>query len=96
MTNRRSKTEIYIDVLSVIKSGERRPTRIMYSTNLSWAPLCRLLESLLEQELIESTETSLDDGRSKNLYRITEKGESVLTYFTKCKDLLQVDTVVNV
>jgi predicted transcriptional regulator len=94
MTIRRSKTEIYIDVLSVIKNGESRPTRIMYSTNLSWAPLRRLLESLLEQGLVESAETGLDDGRSKNLYRITEKGESVLSYFSKCKDILRVETAV--
>ena len=96
MTIRRSKTEIYIDVLSVIKSGESRPTRIMYSTNLSWAPLRKLLESLLDQGLIESAEKGLEDGRSKNLYIITEKGESVLAYFSKCKEILQVENPVNV
>jgi predicted transcriptional regulator len=96
MTIRRSKTEIYIDVLSVIKNGESRPTRIMYSTNLSWAPLRRLLESLLEQNLIEAAEVGQDDGRSKNLYKITEKGESVLTYFSKCKDILSVETAANI
>ncbi|MES0324359.1 MAG: winged helix-turn-helix domain-containing protein [Candidatus Bathyarchaeia archaeon] len=30
MKNRRSKLEIYLDVLKVIKEGTTKPTRIMY------------------------------------------------------------------
>jgi predicted transcriptional regulator len=35
MTNRRSKLEIYVDIMEEIRSGTILPTRIMYAANLS-------------------------------------------------------------
>ena len=46
MKRRRSKLEVYLDVLWTIKNGTRKPTRIMYESNLSWKPLQRTLDSL--------------------------------------------------
>ena len=88
MQSRRSKLEIYIDILSNIRSGECRPTRIMYKANLSWKPFCQILEFLLNQGMIEE----FDSGgqKSRVLYRITEKGEYVLMYFDKGKSLLEL------
>ncbi|MBC8498327.1 hypothetical protein ISS40_03095 [Candidatus Bathyarchaeota archaeon] len=51
MKNRRSKLEVYLDVLWAIKSGVNKPTRIMYESNLSWKPLQRTLDSLMGQDL---------------------------------------------
>lgn len=93
MTVRRAKIEIYLAVLSTIKDGEPRPTRIMYATNLSWKPLMQMLGSLEKEGLIEAVDEG-KDGRSKNLYRITEKGESVLSYFEKTKDLLKTESII--
>lgn len=92
MLSRRSKFEIYVDILSKIKGGECKPTRIMYSTNLSWQPLCQILESLENQEMIEPMDIDQKDKRSKTLYRITEKGDNVLRYFDKAKSLLEAKT----
>ncbi len=39
LSPRRSSFQIAIDVLTVIGEGEKRPTRIMYATNLSWNSL---------------------------------------------------------
>ncbi len=91
MPSRRSKFEIHVDILSQIKSGVCKPTRIMYSANLSWRPLCLILESLENQDMIELMDSEGRDKRSKALYRITEKGENVLRYFDKAKSLLEVE-----
>jgi len=93
MPSRRSKLDIYIDILSNIKSGECRPTRIMYHVNLSWKPLCQILESLENQGMIEAVET--ENQRSRILYKITEKGENVLNFFEKGKSLLEVADTLN-
>jgi predicted transcriptional regulator len=88
MPSRRSKLEVYIDIMAKIKGGECRPTRIMYKTNLSWRPLRQILESLESQGMIKATESG--DHRSRILYSITEKGDNVLKYFEKGKNMLEL------
>jgi len=83
MTRKRSRLEIYVDVLKTVKSGVNRPTNIMYKCNLSWLPLREILESLISQGLIEA----IDKG-NRRVYEITEKGREVLSYFKKTEDLL--------
>ena len=89
-TRRRSKIEIFIDVLEVIKDGVSKPTRIMYGTNLSWQPLMRVLRSMVDQGLVKEIDSdhnrtpSLErkrDRRTTKLYEITMKGEEVVKYF---------------
>lgn len=46
MVGRRSRFEIYVDILTEIKRGTGLPTRIMYGTNVSWNPLKNTLEKL--------------------------------------------------
>ena len=95
-SHRRSKFEIYIDVLQVIKKGTCKPTRVMYDANLSWAPLLKVLKSLLGQGLIEALdakEVAKDwgmryDKRTSVLYAITQKGEDVLKYFSEGDNLI--------
>lgn len=73
---RRSKLEIYIDILKTVSNGNEKPTRIMYRSNLSWPRLQKYLESLVRQDLLIETEIN-----EKKRYRITEKGLRVLKYF---------------
>jgi len=80
---RRSRLEIYIDILACIRSGVESPTRIMYKANLSWEPLQEYLRSLLEQKLIIREAVG-----ARERYQITERGVIVLTYFRKVKDEL--------
>jgi predicted transcriptional regulator len=92
MQLRRSKLEIVLNVLSAIKEGVDKPTRIMYAANLSWKPTQRILGSLVEQELIyEIKETG--SKRSKLRYSITEKGVNVLRYFDGAKELVDIDVL---
>lgn len=72
---RRSRLEIFFDVLAVIDRGVSKPTQIMYKTNLSWTSLHEVFETLIDggfiwEEVFE---------KSKR-YSITEKGRSALAY----------------
>lgn len=92
MKSRRSKLEIYLDVLNVIKEGTIKPTRIMYGANLSWKLLQNILSSLVDQNLIVEVDTSKSkDKRTNTIYEITTKGESVIRYFERAKSLIEVD-----
>jgi len=90
--NRRSKLELYLDVLNVIKEGTIKPTRIMYGANLSWKLVQGILSSLVTQGLIDETDLSTSrDKRTNRVYHITKKGESVIRYFNQAKKLIEVD-----
>lgn len=92
MRNRRSKLEIYLDVLKVIKEGTKKPTRIMYGANLSWKLLQGILGSMVSQGLIEEIDASDSrDKRTTKIYEITSKGDSVIRYFDRAKGLIEVD-----
>jgi len=94
MTRRRSKLEIYLDVLWTIKNGTTKPTRIMYGANLSWKPLQRVLQSMKEQELIvEIDEKDGRDKRTNTRYEITQKGENVIQYFNRVQGLIELEEV---
>jgi len=86
MARKRSKLEIYLDILQTIKRGVNKPTRIMYRTNLSWKPLQKILESMIYQELIKTVEAN-----KRKKYGITEKGENVLGYFEQMMRLIKFE-----
>jgi predicted transcriptional regulator len=83
--SKRSRIEIYLDVLQAIRKGIFKPTRIMYRTNLSWKPLMQILGTMMEQELITSEELG-----SHITYKITEKGMNVLNYFHEAMQLIEI------
>jgi len=73
---KRSRLEIYVDVLQVIDGGCHKPTSIMYKSNLSWIPLREVLNSLTSQGAV----TVKNTGRRREYY-ITEKGKEILKYY---------------
>lgn len=85
MSKKRSKLEIYLDVLRVIRAGYSKPTNIMYKSNLSWITLRDILDSLIERGLITAIEK---DGRK--LYFITSKGKSVLNSLEEACNILSI------
>ena len=94
MQKRRSKLDIVLNVLSAVKGGVDKPTRIMYATNLSWKPTQRILANLVEQGLLrEYGDTG--SKRSKRRYEITEKGADVLRYFDNAKGLIDIDVFMH-
>ena len=78
MARRRSRLQIYLDVLKVVASGVHKPTQIMYKCNLSWVPLKEILNSLVDRDLIRVREVG-----KRRVYEITEKGWNVIRYFDR-------------
>ena len=92
MNSRRSRLEIYIDVLKIIKAGDTKPTRIMYGANLSWKILQNVLCSMVDQGLVEEIDKSGSrDKRTNKVYQITSKGEGVIKYFGQAQRLLNIE-----
>jgi predicted transcriptional regulator len=94
MQQRRSKLDIVLNVLSAVKSGVDKPTRIMYATNLSWKPTQRILANLVEQGLLQEYGNT-GSKRSKRRYEITEKGVDVLRYFDNASSLIDIDVFMH-
>jgi predicted transcriptional regulator len=88
---RRSKFQLSVEVLDLIKNGETKPTRIMYSANLSWKSLKEIIKALTSQGLIDETVVSRGHKRAKKRYLITEKGDNVLKYYNLVSGLVEVD-----
>lgn len=92
MPLRRSKLEIVLCVLSTVRDGVDKPTRIMYAANLSWKPTQRILANMVGQELlVESWSTG--SKRSRKRYEITEKGLNVLRYFDNARGLIDIEAI---
>lgn len=84
---RRSKLEMYIDVLTVLSQrGPLKLTHIMYKSNLNCSVLKGYLEFLIKQELIEERII----GKSRIIYAITQRGKTVLKAFTELKQALPI------
>jgi predicted transcriptional regulator len=80
---KRSKMEIYNDVLSAIKveltNGEAKPTRVQSLSNLAYDKLVRYLSELESKEMIV-----------QNPLNITEKGYDFLQDYDRIRDFISV------
>ena len=92
MSHRRSQLEIRLNILSAVKDGVDKPTRIMYAANMSWRPVQKTLSNLVEQGLLER-QVNIESSKSKTRYVITEKGIHVLDYFKKAKEILPIKEI---
>lgn len=89
LSSRRSKLEILLSVLSAIRDGEDKPTRIMYAANMSWNPTQEVLAELVKDGLVQTREES-GEKKTKRRYDITEKGLNVVNYFEGAKALINI------
>jgi len=80
---RRSKLQIFEDVLRAIDNGEYKPTRIMYKSNLSWNPLNKILNSMINLGLVEEK-----DVEGHKYFFITQKGKEFLELMDRLKRML--------
>jgi len=85
MLMRRSKLEMYIDILKVLAHrGPLKLTHIMYKANVNCSVLKQFLDFLIEQKLVEERTI----GKKRIVYAITERGITVLKYFRELKAVL--------
>ncbi len=84
---RRSKLEMYIDILKVLaQRGPLKLTHIMYKANVNCSVLKEYLNFLIQQNLVEEQTV----GKKRIVYVVSEKGLMVLKYFRELKVMLPV------
>jgi len=84
---RRSKLEMYVDVLSVLaQRGPLKLTHIMYKANVNCSVLSEYLNFLIEKELVEERKAQ----KNRTIYAITQRGVTVLKYFGELKQALLI------
>jgi len=84
-STRRSRLDIYFDLLQVLELGVDKPTRIMYSVNLSWKTLNETLSALTSKGFIKEVYV-----KTSKRYRITDIGHNALSYHRKSVEGLKV------
>jgi predicted transcriptional regulator len=83
-TMRRSKLEIYIDVLAVLAmKGQLKLTHIMYKSNVNCSVLKEQLEFLIKNNLVEERILR----KEKTVYAITPRGMQILKAFREIKQI---------
>ena len=76
--NRRSKVEVFVDILKVVaREGDIRRTRLMYKANLAWNVLKDSLDLMETRGMIKSEEKS-----SGIFVSITQEGYNLLRRFS--------------
>lgn len=71
---RRSKMEVFMDIIKVAASGPIRRTHIMYRANLAWTVLKEALETLEERGILRS------ETKGKEIYiTLTDRGFNALS-----------------
>ncbi len=84
---RRSKLEMYVDILKVLASrGPLKLTHVMYKANVNCSVLKEYLDFLIRQNLIEERMV----GKRRVVYAITQRGVTVLKYFRELKQVLPI------
>jgi predicted transcriptional regulator len=84
---RRSKLEMYVDILKVLAHrGPLKLTHVMYKANVNCSVLKEYLEFLIKQGLVEERTA----GKRRVVYAITQRGITVLKYFRELKQVLPI------
>ena len=103
MTRRRSKLEIYLDILKEINGGETKPTPIMYHVNMSWKPVWRILNKMTNElgllvkiPAAEPHPGGQHDGRTKCTFALTDYGRRVLGSSFTFRSLIDNDRKLEV
>ena len=82
---RRSKLEMYIDILKVLSHrGPLKLTHIMYKANVNCSVLKQYLDFLIQQNLVEERTV----GKKRTVYAVTQRGITVLQHFRELKTVL--------
>ena len=89
MVERRTRLEIYFDVLIAIMKGHHGKSQITHEANITPRNLDSILESLISLELIEGVK-DLDwrGGEMRIHYGFTARGESLMRYLVNHDEIL--------
>ena len=94
---RRSKMEMYIDILKVLaKNGPLKLTHIMYKANVNCVVLKQNLDFLIKQNLIEEQVILMKRNKTKIRFAISERGRTVIKYFNEINIALNITVEKNI
>ncbi len=89
MAERRTRLEIYFDVLIAIKKGHHGADHILHEAGITPRDLDSILESLTSLEFIEGVKTlDWSGGEMSVHYRFTARGESLMRYLVDHGEIL--------
>lgn len=91
MSPRRSRLELYLDVLRLANDGVRTPAEMMGRVGLPKGQLHQIINSAVSQGLVREVGGGSD--LPERCYEITEKGANVLRYFSKVEDIEEISPV---
>jgi predicted transcriptional regulator len=87
LSKRRSKLDLYFEVLKSIKEGNNKVTQIMREVNIPWKTLKEILLSLKNNIIIEEVDAShINDSRTSVFYILTNKGNKIYDYIRNTKN----------
>lgn len=85
---RRSKLEIYLDILDILSiKGPLKLTHIMYKSNVNCSVLKEQLDFLIKNNLVEERMLA----KERIVYAISQRGLNVLKAFREVKKVLQLE-----
>jgi predicted transcriptional regulator len=85
---RRSKLEVYIDILEVLAiRGPLKLTHIMYKSNVNCSVLKDQLEFLIKNSLVEERILR----KEKVVYAVTSRGLQILKSFREIKQVFPIE-----
>jgi predicted transcriptional regulator len=85
---RRSKLEVYIDILEVLAiRGPLKLTHIMYKSNVNCSVLKDQLEFLIKNTLVEERILR----KEKVVYAVTQRGLQILKSFREIKQVFPIE-----
>src|SRR4030066_530753 len=84
---RRSKLEMYVDILRVLaQRGPLKTTHVRYKANVNCSVLKEYMDFLIKQGLVEERTI----GKRRVVYAVTQRGITVLKYFRELKQVLPI------
>ena len=87
----RSKLEIHVDILKALaRHGPLKLTHIMYKANVNCSVLKQYLNFLIQHNLVEEQTLHQKRHKTRVVYAITERGQTVLKYFRELNSALQI------
>lgn len=84
MKERRSKTQILVDILRLVhrKGGRAKSTHILYGANLSHKRLKMYLDILIEKNFLEMV-----SERGHIYYKLTQRGMQFIVEYRKIQEI---------
>lgn len=88
---RRSKLEMYVDILRILsRHGPLKLTHVMYKANVNCSVLKQYLDFLLQQNLVEEQIIRMKKNKTRVVYIATERSRTVLKYFRELESAFQI------